>query len=901
MLHEIAQMRQSINLWGSPKDFSKFDELVLIGEGEGFTLSGRTVVDLKPSKDHNWVTHIATNAVYYGVKKVSEKVYGACTPELFIKEAQCISIKYEQKLKDLDTKDDNEENLLKELVLLLKTACLFRAGINNIDKFRHWPILTFGRFQRAIMGAIVIISKSSWGVEHPIISNISFEKLGFSYFCEVIDLAMTCQGTELVAMLLKQLNVEQLTSFIKTQDSEGNNYFHRMAKEPAYSDILIEVLKTVHGIAGIRNGANILPIEIVIEHQNDPELLVKFMIKVTFEITEIKEWAAVLSKAVNHQTEANLALLLPWFPPGSFRVKGIKGDTPLHSAARRPDLVGELLAMMGHRSGEEGVSIINDDEETVFHLMAKRADCAPAMKSLIKMASFELLFHRKQNKKNVFEIAMEHQTDLPLLEMLLKMFDAIPDSELWGLVAVNRAISCEIGMEYQTDLLLLKELKEFGAKLFPDATRWKISCEIPLWYQSDLPQLEELLKGVNAKLLLLPFSGLLHLAARYQSVKNLEILVSYFPQISFFQKNRERETPLEAAVKYHPEKLGAAMVLLRNSEDYDVTLGRPKGRTRHEITYRTLNSLFEEAWEAQELNFLKNLNNHTHCGWGNSNKTLLHMLIDENKFEQVKVLLEIGADPYLYNTEEGNDRGYSYYWSPYDRIMENQNHLLSSIKHIKEGHDQLAVDAKNASNQALTQLFNAIYHGDMSAFLKAMDMGIEIDELEGAIYLAARRGRADILKILLEKDLDSNVKDENGFSPIKVAAIRRDTEVLDILSKHEKIDKVDLKEANELWWRFNGAFSKFVTWAKGYTNEKRINRADYVLSAEEQLFLIYNLEPISNRIDEILKSSELEAKQGFREELENNKETKNNEIAKMLIKHLPPPEVRPNRYGWGYY
>ena len=94
--------------------------------------------------------------------------------------------------------------------------------------------------------------------------------------------------------------------------------------------------------------------------------------------------------------------------------------------------------------------------------------------------------------------------------------------------------------------------------------------------------------------------------------------------------------------------------------------------------------------------------------------------------------------------------------------------------------------SKEIVNYNNTPLCNAIIKGDIATVKKFVEYGSDVNEMSNGLtplMLAARYNKVEILKYLLEKGADKQIKDERGNTAIKYAEFSKSQEAVDYL-KH---------------------------------------------------------------------------------------------------------------------
>jgi uncharacterized protein len=83
-------------------------------------------------------------------------------------------------------------------------------------------------------------------------------------------------------------------------------------------------------------------------------------------------------------------------------------------------------------------------------------------------------------------------------------------------------------------------------------------------------------------------------------------------------------------------------------------------------------------------------------------------------------------------------------------------------------------------------LCNAILKGDMATVKKFIEYGADVNEMSNGLtplMFAARYNKVDILKYLLEKGADKDIKDERGNNALKYAENSKSVEAVEFLKQ----------------------------------------------------------------------------------------------------------------------
>lgn len=94
--------------------------------------------------------------------------------------------------------------------------------------------------------------------------------------------------------------------------------------------------------------------------------------------------------------------------------------------------------------------------------------------------------------------------------------------------------------------------------------------------------------------------------------------------------------------------------------------------------------------------------------------------------------------------------------------------------------------SKEIVNYNNTPLCNAIIKGDIATVKKFVEYGTDVNEMSNGLtplILAARYNKVDILKYLLEKGADKQIKDERGNTALKYAENSKSQEAVDYLKQ----------------------------------------------------------------------------------------------------------------------
>lgn len=91
-----------------------------------------------------------------------------------------------------------------------------------------------------------------------------------------------------------------------------------------------------------------------------------------------------------------------------------------------------------------------------------------------------------------------------------------------------------------------------------------------------------------------------------------------------------------------------------------------------------------------------------------------------------------------------------------------------------------------ASNYGNSPLCAAILKGDLATVKKFVEYGADVNEMSNGLtplMFAARYNKIEILKYLLEKGADKDLKDERGNTALKYAENSKSVEALEFLKQ----------------------------------------------------------------------------------------------------------------------
>jgi uncharacterized protein len=89
-------------------------------------------------------------------------------------------------------------------------------------------------------------------------------------------------------------------------------------------------------------------------------------------------------------------------------------------------------------------------------------------------------------------------------------------------------------------------------------------------------------------------------------------------------------------------------------------------------------------------------------------------------------------------------------------------------------------------NYGNSPLCNAILKGDMATVKKFIEYGADVNEMSNGLtplMFAARYNKIDILKYLMEKGADKDIKDDRGNNALKYAENSKSVEAVEFLKQ----------------------------------------------------------------------------------------------------------------------
>lgn len=159
--------------------------------------------------------------------------------------------------------------------------------------------------------------------------------------------------------------------------------------------------------------------------------------------------------------------------------------------------------------------------------------------------------------------------------------------------------------------------------------------------------------------------------------------------------------------------------------------------------------------------------------------TALYNAAESNDNEIIKLLLAKGADPRISCKIPLRDcRAYGIFLNNGEVLFQDDDKTLiidtpfeKAVRKVKR--DIVVTFLKYGLEPTI---FSAISLNDKNVVMEILETGISIDQLNNigssALHVAANEGLADIVEILLEAGANIDLKDANGFSPLRLTAWR---------------------------------------------------------------------------------------------------------------------------------
>jgi ankyrin repeat protein len=112
--------------------------------------------------------------------------------------------------------------------------------------------------------------------------------------------------------------------------------------------------------------------------------------------------------------------------------------------------------------------------------------------------------------------------------------------------------------------------------------------------------------------------------------------------------------------------------------------------------------------------------------------------------------------------------------------------IRGDVALVKQMLDEKRGDANGTNGAGYTWLYMATEHGRKAVIELLISRGANVhthgDGKNAAVYIAAKRGHTDIVKLLLDKDADVDAVDVDGQTPLQVAA---GLEIIRLLVEHD--------------------------------------------------------------------------------------------------------------------
>ncbi|MBA2367893.1 MAG: ankyrin repeat domain-containing protein [Candidatus Protochlamydia sp.] len=590
---------------------------------------------------------------------------------------------------------------------------------------------------------------------------------------------------------------------------------HRLAADKKYANVLKILLEIADPeVLNRLNYYGMRPVDLAMRYHRDPELLKKLIQKTDVELNPGNR--NPLSYAAQYQPSENLDRLITYFPSESFYEKDSEGNTPLHLAVKE-NKDAKIIADMIVKGGVAALKVQDNKGNTILHLLSQKPGYSELITDLLEIIDLEVLSLRNDSNWSALDMAMEHQTDLNLLKNILAKADPALIRGAEGRWSPLHMVACNQSAENIEKLLVY-----FPSDCFSNQNG-----------RGDTPIHVAVMKGLNAKIVaeMVKKGGQDAFLATYNDLTFLDLLlVKSKPEFitEILEMLNGDNGLFHLLSEYQSEKIinhafinldFNALEIARNSfnfKEYDISTGEGK---RLEIyfdrepieLFNHARAIMDQVPEKREdiLILLKVINNHTYQLEG----TLLHQLIDEHPQnpDAIKLLLEAGGDPYLENKQDSESI------TPIDWIMENEERrqlYLPSIRHLNECFGELS---EMTSKQPNFHFWDAIVKGDVEALKRAWDKNHSILEsekpgTESALHLAARQNNVEIVEMLLEAGCNPNLGNEYGWSPLKIAAVRGNQQIFEVLAQKKNVKENNFKEASALLNGWKSYLHKVFSW-----------------------------------------------------------------------------------------
>lgn len=159
--------------------------------------------------------------------------------------------------------------------------------------------------------------------------------------------------------------------------------------------------------------------------------------------------------------------------------------------------------------------------------------------------------------------------------------------------------------------------------------------------------------------------------------------------------------------------------------------------------------------------------------------TLLHIAADGGNPDIVETLLSAGLDP-----REARDDGQT----PIDLATAKEHHVVLGLLKSAPSAEKsaTAVPSQETVEVATGMIVQAVMENDIANVQRALDKGLNIQNIRGPegitlLHLAASRGNADMVKLLIDAGFDVTSETDNGALPIDLAVRGKHMGVASIL------------------------------------------------------------------------------------------------------------------------